>query len=69
MTVSFFTSDIDAWVERVRAQGLETRSEEIGDESGRVRTFVAYDNEGYFLEWDTFLDVEGNEALVEQLRR
>ena len=34
-----------------------------------MRTFVAYDNEGYFLEWDTFLDVEGNERLLEALRR
>jgi catechol 2,3-dioxygenase-like lactoylglutathione lyase family enzyme len=67
VTISFVTGDIDAWVERVRAQGLETRSAEIGDESGRVRTFVAYDNEGYFLEWDTFLDVEGNERLMELL--
>jgi predicted enzyme related to lactoylglutathione lyase len=69
VTISFFTTDIEAWVERIRAQGLETRSEEIGDESGRVRTFVAYDNEGYFLEWDAFLDVEGNERLVEALGR
>ena len=55
-----------------RMQGIEDfrfRTEEIGDESGRVRTFVGYDVEGYFLEWDTFLDVEGNEALVALLRR
>ena len=37
------------------------------DESGRVRVFVGYDPEGYFLEWDTFLDVEGNEELLELL--
>ncbi|SVB43183.1 uncharacterized protein METZ01_LOCUS196037, partial [marine metagenome] len=30
---------------------------------------VGYDPEGYFLEWDTFLDVEGNEELLRQLRR
>ena len=39
----------------------------LGDDGERVRVFVAYDLEGYFLEWDTFLDVEGNEALLEAL--
>lgn len=67
VTISFLTSDLDGWVERVRAQGLETRSEEVGDESGRVRTFVAYDDEGYFLEWDTFVDVAENARLLETL--
>ena len=69
VTISFFTDDVDAWADRARAQGLELRSDEVGDESGRVRTFVAYDPGGYFLEWDTFLDVEGNERLVELLDR
>ena len=32
-------------------------------------TLVGYDPEGYFLEWDTFLPVEGNERLLELLRR
>ena len=45
VTVSFITADIQAWFARVQAQGLEMRSEEIGDESGRVMTFVAYDAE------------------------
>ena len=62
--MSFFTSDVEAWFERAKAQDLELRTAELGDESGRVRVFVAYDPEGYFLEWDTFLDVEGNERLV-----
>jgi predicted enzyme related to lactoylglutathione lyase len=68
VTLSFFTDDVDAWFQRAQDQGLELRTPEITDESGRVRTFVAYDAEGYFLEWDTFLDVEGNAALLEALR-
>jgi hypothetical protein len=68
--VSLFVDDVDAWFEYMQgADGFELRSEEIGDESGRVRVFVGYDPEGYFLEWDTFLDVEGNEELLRQLRR
>jgi len=70
VTVSLFVDDVDAWFEYVKGiDGFEFRSEEIGDESGRVRVFVGYDPEGYFLEWDTFLDVEGNEDLVRLLRR
>ncbi len=63
VTVSFFTSDVDAWFARVQEQQLELRTPDLTDESGRVRVFVAYDAEGYFLEWDTFLAVEGNERL------
>ena len=29
--------------------------------------FFYYDPENYFLEFDTFLDVEGNEKLLERL--
>ena len=69
VTVSFFTDDVEAWFDHMRGrEGFELRTQEIGDESGRVRVFVGYDPEGYFLEWDTFLDVEGNEELLELLR-
>jgi predicted enzyme related to lactoylglutathione lyase len=67
VTLSFFTSDVDGWFDRVRTQGLDLRTREITDESGRVRVFVAYDREGYFLEWDTFLDVPDNQALLAAL--
>jgi catechol 2,3-dioxygenase-like lactoylglutathione lyase family enzyme len=67
VTLSFFTDDVDAWLDRAREQGLELRTPEITGESDRVRVFVAYDAEGYFLEWDTFLDVAGNERLLAAL--
>ena len=68
VTLSFFTAHVEAWFARVQEQGIELRTPEITDESGRVNVFVGYDLEGYFLEWDTFLDVPGNEALVEALQ-
>ena len=69
VTVAFFTDDVDGWFEALRDRSdFPLRTPEITDESGRVRTFVGYDPEGYFLEWDTFLDVEGNEALMAYLR-
>ncbi len=68
VTVSFLTEDVDGWLARVKDLGVELRTPEVLDEAERVRVFVAYDPEGYFLEWDTFLDVEGNERLMELLR-
>ena len=67
VTVSFFTSDVAAWQARTREQGLPERSPDLGSESGLVSTWVAFDPEGYFLEWDTFLDGEGNQRLLELL--
>jgi len=68
VTISLFTSDVDAWFERVKELGtVELRTQEITDESGMVRVFVGYDPDGYFLEWDTFLDLEGNERLLDLL--
>ncbi len=70
VTVSFFTDDVDAWFSRARSQdGFELRTPEVTDESERVRVFVGYDPEGYFLEWDTFLDVPDNERLLERIAR
>ena len=67
--MSLFVDDVDAWFESAQAvAGFELRTEEITDESGRVRVFVGYDPEGTFLEWDTFLGVEGNEDLLRLLR-
>jgi catechol 2,3-dioxygenase-like lactoylglutathione lyase family enzyme len=68
VTISFFTDRVEGWFDYMHEiEGFEFRTEELTDESGRVNTFVGYDPEGYFLEWDTFLDVEGNEELLELL--
>ncbi len=68
VTLSFFTSDVDAWFTRAEnAPGFELRTEDIFDESGMVRVFVGYDPEGYFLEWDTFGDRPDNAILLRYL--
>ena len=70
MTVSFFTHDVDGWFRHASGiSGFELRTPEVTDESERVRVFVGYDPEGYFLEWDTFLDVEDNATLLPLLER
>ncbi len=69
VTISFLTDSIEGWFDHMQQQdGFEFRTEELGDESGRVRTFVGYDPSGYFLEWDEFLDQPGNERLIQVLR-
>ena len=68
VTVSFFTESLDGWFEHLQStQGFEFRTREITGEGDFVRTFVGYDPEGYFLEWDTFLDVPPNETLLTRL--
>jgi predicted enzyme related to lactoylglutathione lyase len=68
VTLSFLTSDVDAWFERARDwPGFELRTPEIFNESDMVRVFVGYDPEGKFLEWDTFLDLDANRTLLEYL--
>jgi predicted enzyme related to lactoylglutathione lyase len=65
VTVSFFTDDIDSWFARLSAWGgIQFREAAVSGEEGFVRTFVAYDPEGYFLEWDTFLELDVNQRLL-----
>jgi hypothetical protein len=41
--------------------------QEITHEEDFVQTFVGYDPEGYFLEWDKFLPIEKNKILLHHL--
>ena len=69
VTISFITNDVDAWFDRASGwPGFELRTPEVLNEGGMVRVFVGYDPTGVFLEWDTFLDREGNERLMELIR-
>jgi len=68
VTLSFLTTDVDGWFERAtKWPGFELRTPEILNESDLVRVFVGYDPSGIFLEWDTFLDLTGNEELIKYL--
>lgn len=64
VTLSLFTADIDGWYRTLRTDGrIEMRSKRIEQED-EYRAFVAYDPEGYYLEWDVFNPVPANEALI-----
>jgi catechol 2,3-dioxygenase-like lactoylglutathione lyase family enzyme len=68
VTVSFFTEALDGWLEHLqRVPGFVLRTPAISTEGEFVRTFVGYDPEGYFLEWDTFLDVPLNQELLKRM--
>jgi hypothetical protein len=65
VTISFFTTGLEAWLEHMReVHGYLPRTDGISGEGDFVRTFVGFDPEGYYLEWDEFLDVEANEELL-----
>ena len=65
VTVSFLTDNIESWFNKAKhTAGFELRTPEITDESGKVNIFVGYDPDGYFLEWDQFLEVAENETLL-----
>ncbi len=70
VTLSFLTTDVDGWFDRASNwTGFELRTPEILNESDLVRVFVGYDPSGIFLEWDTFLDLPGNEGLMKYLNQ
>lgn len=67
VTMSFFTADLDGWYEYLSSHdGIEMRSPAIEEEIP-YRAFVAYDPEGYFIEWDVFNPVPDNEKLLEAI--
>ena len=67
VTLSLLTADIDGWFDYLANRGdVEMRHDAIVNEEP-YRAFVAYDPEGYFLEWDVFNDVPDNTSLLEAL--
>ncbi len=67
VTMSFWTDRIDDWYAYVSGnEAFEMRSEKV-EETDRYRAFVAYDPEGYYLEWNVFKDAPDNQALHRML--
>jgi catechol 2,3-dioxygenase-like lactoylglutathione lyase family enzyme len=69
VTVSFVTEKIDEWYAYLLSKGVKMRGP-IGDATRHpTRGFVAYDPEGYYLEFERFLDHPQNARLIEALRK
>lgn len=67
-TISLLTDDIEGWFGRLRDQPqFRLRTEEIVTRD-RYRAFVGYDPEGYFMEFNTFLNHPDNQKLLEALQ-
>jgi len=63
VTLSFITQEIDEWYNYLVEQGVEMRGPIGSSTRHPTRGFVAYDPEGYFLEFETFLDDPQNTKL------
>ena len=69
VTLSFITSKIDDWYEYLGKQdGVQLRSKKI-ESAENHRAFVAYDPEGYYLEWNAFNDVPINAKLLKAIEK
>jgi predicted enzyme related to lactoylglutathione lyase len=69
VTVSFVTEQIDQWYDYLVSRGVKMRGPLRDATRHPTRGFVAYDPEGYFLEFERFLDHEQNRALLKALGR
>jgi predicted enzyme related to lactoylglutathione lyase len=68
VTLSFITEEVDGWHEHLVARGVPIRNALRDATRHPTRGFVATDPEGYFLEFETFLDHPQNVKLREKLR-
>ncbi len=67
VTVSFVTRQIDQWYDYLVSKGVKMRGPLRDATRHPTRGFVAYDPEGYFLEFETFLEHPQNAALLKAL--
>jgi cyclophilin family peptidyl-prolyl cis-trans isomerase/catechol 2,3-dioxygenase-like lactoylglutathione lyase family enzyme len=66
-TLSFVTDEIDGWYDHLTAAGVEIHRELVDATRHPTRGFVAVDPEGYFLEFERFLDHPQNSRLLDAL--
>jgi catechol 2,3-dioxygenase-like lactoylglutathione lyase family enzyme len=64
VTVSLLTDDIEGWFARLQQAGIPLRHSEIVTRNPRYKAFVAYDPEGTYFEFNTFLEHEENRELM-----
>lgn len=69
VTLSFITDEVDEWYEYLVSRGVPMRGPVRDSANHPTRNFVAYDPEGYFLEFETFLEDDENTRLLDALRR
>ncbi|MCJ7681168.1 MAG: VOC family protein, partial [Candidatus Aminicenantes bacterium] len=68
VTLSFVTNEIDDWYDYLKNQNVPLRGEVKNATRHPTRGFVAYDPEGYYLEFEIFLDDPENAVLLDRLK-
>lgn len=68
VTLSFITGEVDGWYRYLLDKGVEIHHPLANAARHPTRGFVAYDPEGYYLEFETFLEQQQNDKLRQQLR-
>lgn len=67
VTLAFVTEQIDEWYTYLKSQNVPIRGPVKDATRHATRGFVAFDPEGYFLEFERFLDDPENERLHQHL--
>ena len=67
VTLAFVTDQVDAWYEYLKSRGISIKGPVKDASRHATRGFVAFDPEGYFLEFESFLDDPENDRLHEYL--
>lgn len=68
VTLSFITNEVDDWYQYLTKKGVQMHHPLADATRHPTRGFVALDSEGYFLEFETFLEDEQNIELKKQLK-
>jgi len=69
VTLSFITEEVDAWYQYLIEKDVQIHHALGNATRHPTRGFVAYDPEGYFLEFETFLQHEQNTELRRRLSK
>lgn len=69
VTLAFITQELDEWHKYLKSSGVKLRGEPKSSTRHDTRGFIAYDPEGYLLEFETFLEGEENKLLNAQLAK
>ena len=68
VTLAVVSDEVDGWYDYLKSQGVEMRGSVRDATRHPTRGFVTHDPEGYFLEFETFLDDPQNAKLLEHLK-
>ena len=68
VTLSFISNQIDSWHQHLKKSGLKMLEDLSDSATIPVRAFVTTDVDGYFIDFDRFLDDERNAKILRLLK-